>query len=859
MINRVIISGDLLRTRENNGCIENFHLKRINKYYRFFKFQIEEATNLPVEKLNTDNTDFSPEYFYRLCNLEYGNDDNWLKIYDCAELPQDAINYYFRYIKDSLVIYIEMPLVWKKIHEILDIPYIDLTVHPIRFLDDHLIGMSTNNEFIFDRIKKYQIDDSIFYMQANMIKAIVDYNPLPIVEGSVLIAGQTNIDKALYHNGKCLSIMDFEDEIIEMGNQYNTVYYKAHPYNKNLRKIHDFLKKFDFVKLCPSDWNIYKMLSHDNLLKVFAISSGVLYEAPYFGKERQFLHEPPFYFDYDKNCIYGKNTYLSIYNSFMNPRFWCDILQDVISVNKNCENLELGYRPNRIRATFNDYWSYTELDPDIITTGKRYNDRIRNIEKKVDQTVILNEKIDPISESIAQLNDQISSLNVKVGILQNDPCFEKNFIYRLIKRIVFSLSQKSIFFNPIIVLMKLKQEAKKYREEENRIIALKGITYRPHAPRGGRGGGGAVLSAMQTIMPSSIGEFPIKYNYSERDGIWHTIKNRYFTYANYQRYINEKSNLLPLYAAIAFAIDKTKNEKGTLYVCHEYATAYGLSLLNKKYILVIHSQGTRVDEKIALGEKLTASEIKIIKQCEKQAIEKALSVCFPSRGAEKMYFNSKYCLTKRDKVQIGDCLYNTVYVDVAPKKVQGIEHDSKYLTFISVGTLTSAKGQDNICQFFEKFMKACKRKVRWICVGKGPLYDVIIKQTDRIKMNYSNFEFVYFSRLEYAQVQYLYSIADVYIMLHRLSIFDLSTLEAMKNSCAIVLSKVGGNLEYNINDNILYTEDNIIDELLDIENIEILKHKNKETYDNNFSCQCFKDRYTKFLLRCIEDYNRNIK
>lgn len=859
MINRIIISGDLLRTREVNGKAENFHLKRIDKYYHFFKYQIEEATCLPVEKLNTNSTDFSPAHFYKLCGLEYGSDENWLNIYDFKDLTNEITEYYFYYIKNSLVVYIEMPLIWKRIHEKLGIPYIDLTVHPIRFLDDHMFGMSTNNNLIFDRIKKYQIDDSLFYMQANMIKSIVDYNPLPIQERSALIAGQTNIDKALYSNGRCLSIMDYEDKISEMGKHYDIVYYKAHPFNSDLKKIHDFLKRFDFIKLCPSDWNMYRMLSNDNLLKVYAITSGVLYEAPYFGKESEFLYVPPFSFNYAKECEYDKDTYLSLYNSYMNPRFWSDILQDIISVNANCRNVEVNYRANRIRATFNDYWSYTELDPDIITVGKQYNDRVRRVEKEVKQIISLQEKLNYADGYITQLNNQISILNNKVGILQQDPCFEKNVLKRWVKRATFSLSQKSTLFNPIIVLAKLKQESKKYIENKCEITAVKGITYRPHAPHGGRGGGGAVLSAMQAILQDKVGDYQIKYNYSERDGIWHTLRNRYFTYSNYQRYINEKSNLLPLYAAVCFVIEKTKNEQGTLYVCHEYATAYGLSLLNKKYVLVIHSQGTRVDEKLALGEKLTQSEINVIKKCEKVAIENALCVCFPSIGAEEMYFSSKYCIVRRSEVNVGACLYNTVYAEVTPKRVEGMGENEKCLTFMSVGTLTSAKGQDNVCRFLAEFMKYCKTNVRWICVGKGPMYETIAEITNDIKKHYPNFEFVYFSHLDFSEVQYLYSIADVYIMLHRISVFDLSTLEAMKNSCAIVLSKVGGNLEYNLNDNILYTEDDIVDKLLNAETIVKLKKQNIDTYNDHFSPQCFRDRYTKLLLNTVEEYNRSVR
>lgn len=852
MIKKIIISGDLLRTRVENGITYNFHEKRINKYYDFFKYQIHEATKLPVEKLNTDNTSFKPSVMYAFCNLEYKSDIEWLQIYDYKNISEDCLDYYYKFIKDSLVIYIEMPIIFKRIHNILNVPYIDLTVHPIRFLDDHLFGFSTNERLIFDRMKKYQVDEHMFYMQANMIKSIVDYNPLPIIENSALIAGQTNIDKALYSEGKCLSIMDFANEIEKMGRIYDCVYYKAHPFNTDLKRIHDFLKQYDFVKLCPSDWNTYKILSNSNLKKVYAITSGVLYEAKYFEKEAESLYKPYLHFDYSHECEFSEETYLSIYNEYINPFFWKNILQDIISINEDCQNCDMDFRPNRIRATFNDYWAYTELDPTVITITKQFGSSIREIKKEIKKLDIDEERVNQISSQLLEMNSKVAELENNIHILRMDPCFEKNILKRQIKRIAFWASSNSIYWNHVVILKKLKREASQFIDSSEKITAIKGITYRPHAPHGGRGGGGAVLSAMQSILGNKIGNFDITYNYSEADGIWHTMKNRYFTYKDYQRFINKDSHLLPLYAAIAFTIQKTKNESGKLYICHEYATAYALSLLKKKYIVVLHTQGTRVDEKITLGEPLMKDEMRTISQCEKQAVESAIYVCFPSKGAEKMYFESKFCNVDRNKISVGPYLYNTVYADVKYKP-NFVEKDNSYLTFISVGTLTEAKGQDRVCDWFIDFLDKYHGKVRWICVGKGPMEKIIIEKINDIKNKYNNFEMIRLKNVPFPTVQYLYSISDIYIMRHRVAVFDLATLEAMKNSCALVLSEVGGNIEYNINDNVVF--DYQISELLDLSNIRKLQIKNCEVYDNNFSKEKFGKRYSELILECCNKLN----
>lgn len=861
MYSKIIISGDLLRTKQVGESYENFHLRRINKYFDFLKYQLSKSTKCKIEKLNTDNTDIDPHYMYELCGLAYGGDEEWLKIYDYDGSIEDLCSYYNQYIDDSLVIYIEMPLIYKKIHNQLNIPYVDLTVHPIRFLDDNFWGISTNCPAVFDRMKQYQIDDNKFYIQANYIKAIADFNPLKIEKNSAVIIGQTNVDKALYHNGRCLSIMDYEEQIKQLGDKYSIIYYKSHPFNHDLGKIHKFLSQFPFVELCPSDWNTYEMLAHPNLQAVYSITSGVLYEAPYFGKDAYCLHKLCFNFNYHKDCEYNEDLYLSIYGYFAYPNFWADVLSEVVETKKISDDVKIENIPNRIRAIFNDYWSYTKLDPSVITISKQYNDRIRTLTNKVQELEhqYAKSNFNPDHFEInTTLNDKIALLQDQLEVLKNEPCFEKNFFKRVGKRVAFSLSKKSTYFNAIFVLMKLKKEAQKYIEKGNSITSIKGITYRPHAPHAGRGGGGAVLSAMQAILGNRVGNYDITYNYSERDGIWHTLKNRYFTYRNYERLINKHSHLIPLYAAIAFVFEKTKYEKDKLYVCHDYATAYGLALLKKKYILVIHSQGTRVDEKITLGEPMTMHERKVIMSCEKVAIENALVVSFPSKGAEKSYFSSKYCLVNIVKSNIAQPLYNTVYYTPKLSKISNLVDKKDTITFASIGTITEAKGQDRVCEFFDHFLAVHnQQKIRWICIGKGPKQDVIEQKINELERKYPNFECVRYDKLNFAQVQYVLSISQIYIMLQRTAIFDLSILEAMNRNCALILSEVGGNIEFNVCNNVLFSTEKA-DLKYEITNKAVLtnlRDLNKKAYEIKFSNRHFKEEYEKIIISVVEQYN----
>ena len=76
---------------------------------------------------------------------------------------------------------------------------------------------------------------------------------------------------------------------------------------------------------------------------------------------------------------------------------------------------------------------------------------------------------------------------------------------------------------------------------------------------------------------------------------------------------------------------------------------------------------------------------------------------------------------------------------------------------------------------------------------------------------YQKFKFIYYPSLPHDEVMYIHRVSDVYIMLHRLSIFDFATLEAMSARTAVILSPIGGNLDFNKNRNIIYSSDNYLD------------------------------------------------
>lgn len=404
------------------------------------------------------------------------------------------------------------------------------------------------------------------------------------------------------------------------------------------------------------------------------------------------------------------------------------------------------------------------------------------------------------------------------------------------------------FLINISIMLKLKAMAFFYTiisafKESGMIKKIHFLCYRTPAPEGEVvGGPGGGMGMQKTLLKDRYKDLELKYTFMEKN--------------KYQKYRSCMSS--QTFSGIYFAIKKTKDEHDAIYVCHDAPTAYGLALLNKKYILIFHHQGPRVEEKKNFEGSVSWGDKKIIQHCEKFAFKKAFYVCFPSKGAENNYFNSKYRSVNKEDIKIGPVLYNTICCYDNPEKLEGITKNDNEVLFLSTGTLTVAKGSDRVPKFFETLLPKTSKNLHWILVGSGILKEQIIKEAEELEKKYKNFKFTYIPWLaKYSNVQYLQDICDVYIMLHRISVFDLAILELMRKGKPIILSNIGGNKEFNKDNNIIFFSDSYEETVNDFLNLDIhnLGNLNKKVYEEYFSNEKFIENTTKVIdefISCSE-------
>lgn len=381
---------------------------------------------------------------------------------------------------------------------------------------------------------------------------------------------------------------------------------------------------------------------------------------------------------------------------------------------------------------------------------------------------------------------------------------------------------------------------KKKKEKLEKVEKIKFITCRYPVRQAG-GGQGAALTMNETVLDKSFKGIPIEFVYE--------TENKY----------SKKKHLGPYfdYAGFVFARKMTQNDKNTVYVTHEEETGFGLWLMGKRYVIFSHVQGSRLEEKINNGEKLSWVSKQIIKFVEKMAFKHALFVCFPAKGAYECYLKSPYKGAEKSDFKLGPIVYNTLYLNHTPEKYKGIEKDPEALTFLSIGGLTAAKGIDRAVDVIEEVVKITPKKVRYLINGKGILQDVILEKLNSIEAKYPNFSYKLINRSSVGELPYLQEISDVYIMLQRISIFDLATLEMMNKSKTIVLSDIGGNLEFNKMNNIIFWNGNNIDTAERILKLNLSEQGklNKVVYDKYFSHVSYKKAYDSLLEKLLDVKN----
>ncbi|MCB7137653.1 glycosyltransferase family 29 protein [Cellulosimicrobium marinum] len=304
-----------------------------------------------------------------------------------------------------------------------------------------------------------------------------------------------------------------------------------------------------------------------------------------------------------------------------------------------------------------------------------------------------------------------------------------------------------------------------------------------------------------------------------------------------------------------------------LLVCHDLGAAYGAYLLGVPYVLVYHQQGSTLQEMRSLGRTPTAHEEHVAGRLERLVLENARSVYFPSLGARDAYRTTSRIDEAADVRFADEALYNTVSAaDHAPDAADRTalrEEVARELrlpgddteVFVSVGDFNHDKGLDRVPALLDRYVALTGRKVVWVAVGAAG--DGRRLETLRARQKGRRYETrLVGTRMTHDRLLALLDLADCYVMLHRTAIFDLATLEAMRAGKPLVLSPVGGNVEVDLDGNVLFVTDDTLDDacrVLETRDRADWGGRNRRVFEEHFSLDRFAARYRAMLDEHLDE------
>lgn len=392
-------------------------------------------------------------------------------------------------------------------------------------------------------------------------------------------------------------------------------------------------------------------------------------------------------------------------------------------------------------------------------------------------------------------------------------------------------------------------------------LTIFGCAYREYDPATGKTGGpGGVLATQRLALGDEDAGARLAYLFQGADAA--QIRDRLAVttrgLSTKIAQIVEASEYIRTHPDVLAARERGE----VLMVCHELGTAYGAYRLGIPYVLVYHQQGSTLQEMRSIGRTPTAHETSVAAALEKLICDNARQVFFPSIGARDTYL-----ATSESRVDGGNfadwALYNTVSAvdhsdgagarealrDALVRELDLPPRGPDTDVFLSVGDFNEDKGLDRIPALLARHAELSGRKVVWIAIGASSdrsRFDDL----DRQKGSWPFTARLIGTRTTHDRLLALMDYADYYVMMHRNAIFDLATLEAMRAGKALLLSPVGGNLEVDLASNVLFVDEDTIQDacrVLETRDRVLWGERNRAVFEEHFSLARFTERYRRML------------
>jgi hypothetical protein len=369
MIEGVVVAGDLLRP--DGGGRPGGTDRATQWLWSAVKRSVYLATGLATEVLSATSTPALCQWIESL-RAPGEADAYWASIH--ARLPWSAAldRLVLDRMRGRFCIGYEMPpwLVW--LLDEYDVPYVDVRLHPIRFMDDLMFAVRGSDTVTQAALLRMAVWESEVIVTAGLREAMCQFISEARVPGNtLLVAGQRRFDSTQIVEGGFFDAGVRAAEVHAICARYAAVLLKPHPLDRH----HSLLA---VAAGAPSgvlgviDDNIYRLMAMPQIAAVLTVNSGVAQEAPYFGKRVHVL-APLTVRPAWREGTAPARSHASLDDVVLTPDFWRTVLAPHTRVTA-MDGMRLAPKPNRLRIALDSFWNYQQIDTDRIPRATQGRD-----------------------------------------------------------------------------------------------------------------------------------------------------------------------------------------------------------------------------------------------------------------------------------------------------------------------------------------------------------------------------------------------------------------------------------------------------------------------------------------------------
>jgi hypothetical protein len=266
-------------------------------------------------------------------------------------------------LRDRFCVGYELPPWLRGFLTSLDVPHIDVRLHPVRFLDDLLFAVRASHAATWAMLLTMAKPESAVVAMASLREAMCHMiSEATVPPGTLIVIGQRPLGSSQIVDGGFFDAIPRTTEIRAICERYAAVLLKPHP----LEPEHSLLEVAAGAANTAgvSHDNLYRLMSLPQIAAILTVNSNAAYEAPYFGKQVHTLAPLPVRLGW-RGAADSTELYVSLNDRVLTVDFWRDVLAPHTSVSEK-DGVLLSPKPNRLRIALDSFWNFQEIDTDGI-------------------------------------------------------------------------------------------------------------------------------------------------------------------------------------------------------------------------------------------------------------------------------------------------------------------------------------------------------------------------------------------------------------------------------------------------------------------------------------------------------------